>query len=575
MMKKLAVVAAVCLLLLLVIALDTAEGMSPEAIEITRPQADRPMAKSTVSLTADAVANELELSYDKGPSLYSPDDDIPNAEWATRFTPPQTCSLAFIQLVTYKEATPYSGPLEILIYADDGTGVPGALIAGPFGITGSGDVTYQQITFPTPINVGAADFHVAVKIISSSSPHPTFDDDGGTLRTSYRQAGYAWSEVENLDMVVHAFVRLYGADVTAPIILHIPHSIAFAGNGSVPVTAKISDQSGIFNSTLHYSVNNGPWILVPLSFSSNTYTGNIPAQISGSIVRYYLKAMDNSAAHNIGMLPEEGSVDPFIYTVQPGQELMYDDGLPEVFYIESDIYDGNAFGVVFTPTSFPSIVSYIRVLVDDTASFVLAVQGLNNDLSPGEVISGPFVVTADPYSGWAEVYIPEGDRPMIESGHFYVVLYWFPASPEFPGVATDESSSANRSVWFDNAFGWNVFEGGNWIMRAGVQSTTGISELGTSSTPRDWALSQNSPNPFNPSTSIRFSLPRGAQVTLDVHNILGQRVRQLHSGFLESGEYAIEWDGRDDQDRTLSTGVYFYTLRAGDIIETRKMLLLK
>jgi len=112
-------------------------------------------------------------------------------------------------------------------------------------------------------------------------------------------------------------------------------------------------------------------------------------------------------------------------------------------------------------------------------------------------------------------------------------------------------------------------------MRAGVQSTTGIKELGTSSTPRDWTLSQNTPNPFNPSTSIRFSLPRGAQVTLDVHNILGQRVRQLHSGFLESGEYAVEWDGRDDQDRTVSTGVYFYTLHAGDVIETRKMLLLK
>jgi hypothetical protein len=575
MMRKIALIAVTSLVALFLLAPNAAEGVSPGLKRIVRQSPEKPLPKSSVDLAAGAQANELELFYDEGPSVYSPADDVPNAEWAVRFTPPQTCSLAYIELATYKEASPYSGPLQILVYADDGTGAPGALIAGPFSITGSGDVTYQQINFPSPIDIGASDFHVAVRIVSSSSPHPTFDDLGGTLRTTYRQAGYEWGEVENLNMVLHAFVRLYGEDVTPPVILHIPHSIAFAGNGSVAVAAKVSDQSGVFNCTLYYSVNDGTWTNAPMSYSSGMYQGGIPAQPAGSAIRYYLRSVDNSAAHNIALLPTGGSVDPFSYVVQPGQELMYDDGLPEVFYIESDVYDGNAFGVVFSPTSFPSIVSYIRVLVDDTASFVLTIQDINSDLSPGEVISGPFVVSADPYSGWAEVYIPEGDRPMVESGHFYVVLYWFPGSPDLPGVATDESSSANRSVWFDNAFGWNVFEGGNWIIRAGIQSTTGVTDLGTSSTPRDWALLQNTPNPFNPSTSIRFALPRGADVTLVVHNILGQPVRRLHSGHLESGEYAIEWDGKSDRGVVVSTGVYFYTLRAGDILETRKMLLLK
>lgn len=563
------------LLTLTGLGLNTGLARMPATVRIDRPTALRPVPSPTVELAAEANANEHQISYDSGPAVYAPDDDVPNAEWAVRFTPPQTCSLAFVKFVTFKESSPFSGPMELNVYADDGTGVPGALIAGPFPFTASGNITYQQINFPAPINVGASDFHVAVRILQVSTPHPTFDDDGGTLRTTYRQAGYAWDKVENLDMVLHAYVRLYGEDVTLPVILHIPHAIAFAGNGHVDVIAKITDQSGIFNSGVHYSVNNGPWQFSAMVFSAGMYTAWIPGQPAGSQVRYYIRAQDNSPALNAATLPAEGAAAPFSYLVQPGQELKYDDGIPEVFYIESDIYDGNAFGVVFTPTSYPCVVSHLRVLVDDTTSFVLTVQTLNSELAPHNVIAGPFVVSADPYSGWAEVTIPEGSRPLIGTGHFYVVLYWFPATPDLPGVATDISTSANRSVWYDNAFGWNLFDGGNWIMRAGVQTTTGLTEIGGQSAPRDWALSQNSPNPFNPSTSIRFALPKGAQVSLEVHNILGQRVRRLHSGYLESGDYAIEWDGRDDRGHAMGTGVYFYTLRTGEIFETRKMLLLK
>ena len=415
---------------------------------------------------------------------------------------------------------------------------------------------------------------MGIEIIQSLTPHPTFDGDGGTLRTAYRASGSAWSLVENLDMVLRAFVRPYGADVTSPVVLHIPSNLAFSDDGAVAINAKIDDPSGIQTAAVYYSTDGISYETSTMALSGGIYTTAIPAFPSGTNVRYYLWARDNSTTLNAGVLPESGSAAPFSYIVQPGTEILNDDGMPEEFWVESDIYDGNAFGVFLQPSSYPAVVSHLRVLVDDTASVALTVQAFGAG-GPGDVIAGPFVGTADPFSGWIDITIPEGQRPTITGHGFYVTMYWFPQTPAIPGVATDVTTPKGRSLWYDNAFGWNQYAGGNWIIRAGVQTPTGIVELGTQSRPTDWKLGQNAPNPFNPSTQIGFSLPRAGHTSLMIHNIMGQLVRELHTGNLEAGEYSISWDGQDQSGRGLSSGVYFYTLRTESFTETRKMLLLK
>jgi hypothetical protein len=92
---------------------------------------------------------------------------------------------------------------------------------------------------------------------------------------------------------------------------------------------------------------------------------------------------------------------------------------------------------------------------------------------------------------------------------------------------------------------------------------------------RRLALEQNFPNPFNPSTHIRFSIDRNAPVTLSIHDVSGQHVRTLLGRAMTPGVYVEEWDGRDTQGRSVSSGVYFYRLQAGKRTLTRKMLLLK
>ena len=93
---------------------------------------------------------------------------------------------------------------------------------------------------------------------------------------------------------------------------------------------------------------------------------------------------------------------------------------------------------------------------------------------------------------------------------------------------------------------------------------------------RGLVLAQNSPNPFNPHTTIRFALPQEAQpVRLAIYDASGRVVATLVDGALAAGDHAVEWDGRDDAGRAVASGVYSYRLETDDGQLTRRMLLVK
>lgn len=93
--------------------------------------------------------------------------------------------------------------------------------------------------------------------------------------------------------------------------------------------------------------------------------------------------------------------------------------------------------------------------------------------------------------------------------------------------------------------------------------------------PDDFLLEQNFPNPFNPSTTIRFALPRAAEVTLTIYNLRGQLLRTLLAGPLAAGRYTVTWDGTSESGAAVPSGLYIYRLNAGDYVATKKMTLLK
>jgi Subtilase family len=112
-------------------------------------------------------------------------------------------------------------------------------------------------------------------------------------------------------------------------------------------------------------------------------------------------------------------------------------------------------------------------------------------------------------------------------------------------------------------------------MGAGAEICTPTAVDDGPALPRVLALNQNTPNPFNPITTIAFELPQPGAVSLRVFDLRGRSVRLLRDENLPAGRYRSTWDGRDDGGRSVASGVYFYELRTGGERLVRKMGLLK
>ena len=88
-------------------------------------------------------------------------------------------------------------------------------------------------------------------------------------------------------------------------------------------------------------------------------------------------------------------------------------------------------------------------------------------------------------------------------------------------------------------------------------------------------LNNNYPNPFNPVTNISYSMVETGNVTLEVYNLRSQLVKTLVNDVKETGDYTVTWNGTDNSNKLVSSGVYFYKMKAGNYTATKKMILMK
>ena len=93
--------------------------------------------------------------------------------------------------------------------------------------------------------------------------------------------------------------------------------------------------------------------------------------------------------------------------------------------------------------------------------------------------------------------------------------------------------------------------------------------------PKYTSLLGNFPNPFKPLTSIAFALSKDGKVDLEIYNVKGQKVRTLFNESLKAGYHDILWDGKDDKNQKVSSGIYFYKLKTNHFVDTKKMILMK
>lgn len=212
----------------------------------------------------------------------------------------------------------------------------------------------------------------------------------------------------------------------------------------------------------------------------------------------------------------------------------------------------------------------------------------------GELIAGGAVIIAWDGSTWSDHYEGTGhgnlaltvsEGKLISGGYWGVSLLGSNIT-SWNGSSWSALGTGTRGlVYAMTEFDGKLIAGGSFIEAGGKVSAylaawtkgsaTEIREPVNESLPEGFGLRQNFPNPFNLETSLQFSVPKSAEVSLEIINICGQHIITLVDEPLAAGTYQTTWNGKDRFGKTVSSGIYFYRLKSVDFTAARKMILLK
>jgi hypothetical protein len=303
----------------------------------------------------------------------------------------------------------------------------------------------------------------------------------------------------------------------------------------------------------------------------NTFRGTVDvhSRISqlhgGDTIGYWYTIRDASAAHNSARWPVSG-----LHSFQIGRQLIDD------FQKVRPIWSlGLSWGYEASTKNSDGMNTAIS---DSPPTAVPYAANTENTLT----LSQPFDLSAYPSARmyfWRAMAIHPSDTLYIEyqegskgwitvrkmNGFFPPT--WKKDSVDLPGsssamairfrLKTDGASESNGILLDD-------------IEVVGGIPSTGVGENTLSELPKSFSLQQNYPNPFNPSTTIEYSIPHSSQVTVRIFDILGRDVAVVVNEEKTPGTYTATWNAT-----SASSGIYFYTLHAGEFRETRRMILIK
>ncbi len=164
------------------------------------------------------------------------------------------------------------------------------------------------------------------------------------------------------------------------------------------------------------------------------------------------------------------------------------------------------------------------------------------------------------------------EEPNLQAHPSHCLVRSVIGSAGFPGTSTNYKT--NGTMGQPTPIGIGSSSGNT--LRAGFWSRYWI-PTDVEETPAVFSdmLFQNFPNPFNPSTTIRYSVSTKRHIEITIYNVNGQRIRRLVNEDKAPGIYKAAWDGRNARGSMVSTGIYFYRLAAGSYVSVKKMLLLR
>jgi hypothetical protein len=453
----------------------------------------------------------------------------------------------------------------------------------------------------------------------------------------------------------------YGS-VTLPIVnTHRRYPIVVSPDSTPTIACRITKGNiGIASRQLRYSINNGPFVSVPMTLNAadTTYRAQIPQQVANTFVHYYISVTDSAIPPNTVKLASsatDGSQADtlrgfFFYTVlnrpiniSDIQTTPYSNGrtpyLGAVVTVRGIITADTASLIPPPPRFRGTSAWYIQngtqpwsgiwVYNDSLSANLLALR--NGDsvevvgsvaedfdvtrierqttrpvvISSNNPLPAPVVLPTSTFAAgvgngataaerWEGMLVQFNNVVMPDSEPTFQDIYEFAVDDGSGVVLVRKDGTHHYTTTVADTAGGKIlirrgqrisfirgiifFAGGGGGFRyklvprsnADFGVITGVDIERNTTIVEHFSLAQNYPNPFNPSTTFRYSLPSSEFVTVRIYNLLGQEVETLVSEQQQSGEYTLRYDAS-----RLTSGVYFYQLRAGNFTEVRKMLLLK
>ncbi|MBI4427525.1 MAG: T9SS type A sorting domain-containing protein [Ignavibacteriales bacterium] len=377
----------------------------------------------------------------------------------------------------------------------------------------------------------------------------------------------AWSSVAS-------FATVPAADTTAPIVTITAPSNGSTVSGTITVSANASDnQKAVGVQFKLDGVNMGAELTAePFNLSWNTM------QIANG--SHTLTAIARDSAGNQSSASVTVTVSNIVTPPTPSSDLwVYQDNVnsPWINASWSASITFQSTEQKQTGTSSIEVVqngwgalrlhsgpwgAQVDVKGTDYAGFEFAVYGGSVGLSLGVYFENDLNQS---FPSVKYIYIPVNQWKVLS----FPMTQLNPNKQTIHRIVIQDLSGRQRTYYVDNI----RFIGSSTTVAANSPATSVGTEL--AEMPSSFALSQNFPNPFNPTTQIRYALPEDASVTVEVFNALGQSVAVLHSGEQKAGLHHVEFQGTG-----LATGTYFYRLTAQSLdgqknlfVETRKMLL--
>jgi hypothetical protein len=426
-----------------------------------------------------------------------------------------------------------------------------------------------------------------------------------------------------------------------PIITNVtelPNQISSVASYDVDAKIYTLFSTTIQSASLYYNTGSGFTETAMSAGADDIYTGTIPGQATGSVIDYYVKAVDNNGL--TFTQPQNAETENAYYTFgvyTPGTQTLHlsfeeGSGIPQ---------DGSDYNHIVTPVGTPqystdaAVGTHSLFLEGDSSYLEVDSPFLASDsfcvdiwLKPDSVRDYCRIFNRPGSEGsWstnnyqirfnnAQQFqcISDGSFALtfddfnVEIGKWYHVIFEVQNAPPgdtvlYYGVAEirdgDDQLIGRRYAGFDQTvinaqapLRMGKAAGGTYppyfvgnfdeIMVYNYpdkklpleEVVSSIGDL-DGEIPMKYELSQNYPNPFNPTTEIKFVIPQNQDVSLVVYNVLGEKVITLVDGNMSVGENTVIWNGTNDIGRKVASGVFFYRLTTENFTKVRKMVLLK